>query len=1240
MTNLKFFTCVCSGEGGKEEQEGPSVARGRDTASPHTGDVDCLRDQLEAQRNNKKQLHKMASGSSHRDITWPSNTVATKVHQCDRVNNKLTEENPLYGPIADACSYGIIKGFLCGDTLSTRPSSSSSAPRMLSLSQHYDDEVEQNEGPRNRVAVANRPCWASPLWPGGHGWWSSVALLLFLLASLSYPPSCASQSATSRHVVGAIPGDLVVGALFPVHHAPVLHQAHTRSCSEIREQYGIQRVEAAYFTIDKINSDDTILPNITLGIEIRDSCWYSPIALEQSIEFIRDAMAAGENGPQHQGSSDTGHMATPVPSSPRSSSANGSNPSSSSASPSSSILSSISHSPFFPLLKTPLTFGQFNASAFCPKTQKKVKNLVGVVGPAASSVTIQVQNLLQLFNIPQIGYSATSRHLSIKSYYKYFLRVVPSDLLQARVIVDLLKSHNWTYISVVYTDGNYGSSLMELFKNIGQDEGICIANTEQVFDNAEDEDYDNVLRNLLVYKSTARVVACFCQGVTVRNLLKSMRRLNAAGDLLLIGSDGWADRYDVVEDYEQEAVGGISVRIYSPYVHQFDPYYFNLKPDTNTRNPWFREFWEHKFNCTLPPKTVTSLTAPPASGSPSSSSSSSSSLSSSSSRDVAAAAIGGKIQIPVDAKFNRTCTGKESLSEKYKQDTKMAFVMTSILTAAHGLHNMQRDLCPGINGLCPAMLPVNGSLFLQYLMNVTFKWGNETISFDQYGDPPGRYDVMNFQKQDNGNYDYVQVGTWISTPTASGRDFNLFKPFQWLPKMIDTNSSSGIPESVCSKPCNKGHEKNIQSDSVKCCWVCVPCHRNQYLLDEYTCIDCPLGWWPDDELTGCVQIPVEYTLWSETPSLIAIGMALFGILITFFSMLVFIRHNNTSVVKASTRELSYLIMIGMLLSHGTTFALVAKPTRETCLVTRILPGLSFAIIYGSLVTKTNRIARILAGSKKKIMTKKLRFMSSSAQVVISVLIVLIEIAIVTAMLVQEPADSKLDHPKLDQVKLICNTTPLGILAPLGFDFFLILMCTVYAVKTRNVPENFNEAKFIGFSMYTTLVIWIAFVPIYFGSPYHKVLTMCLSISLSAIVALVLLFFPKLYIMIFKPEKNNRSFFTTAKNVRCHIGSHNGLRADSGSSNKNKAASASRQAVASTLKAGLGILGGFDDEPPSRRTLDEELPSRPSVDSRPPSFKDRVAFDEGSQRVLSWLETSSQVSSRRAFSIAPEPESLI
>lgn len=103
------------------------------------------------------------------------------------------------------------------------------------------------------------------------------------------------------------------------------------------------------------------------------------------------------------------------------------------------------------------------------------------------------------------------------------------------------------------------------------------------------------------------------------------------------------------------------------------------------------------------------------------------------------------------------------------------------------------------------------------------------------------------------------------------------------------------------------------------------------------------------------------------------------------------------------------------------------------------------------------------------------------KVLITTALIGIEAGVSSAMLIIEPASPTLRYPSLGRVVLVCNTTPLGVLAPLAFDFFLIALCTLYALKTRNVPENFNEAKFIGFAMYTTCVIWIAFVPIYFGS---------------------------------------------------------------------------------------------------------------------------------------------------------------
>lgn len=121
--------------------------------------------------------------------------------------------------------------------------------------------------------------------------------------------------------------------------------------------------------------------------------------------------------------------------------------------------------------------------------------------------------------------------------------------------------------------------------------------------NDEDEKYQELLKNL-DGDSTAKVIVCFCEGMTVRKLLMAMKFMNLTNRFLIIGSDGWADRQDVVTGYEMQAVGSISIRIHSPYLQSFDDYYFKLDPFENDRNPWFKEFWENKFDCKMPPRLI------------------------------------------------------------------------------------------------------------------------------------------------------------------------------------------------------------------------------------------------------------------------------------------------------------------------------------------------------------------------------------------------------------------------------------------------------------------------------------------------------------------------------------------------------------------------------------------------------------------------------------------------------------
>ncbi|RXN24247.1 metabotropic glutamate receptor 5 [Labeo rohita] len=845
------------------------------------------------------------------------------------------------------------------------------------------------------------------------------AVFLLRLASVT----TAGQS-SERRVVAHIPGDIIIGALFSVHHQPPADKVHERKCGAVREQYGIQRVEAMMHTLDRINADPKILPNVTLGCEIRDSCWHSAVALEQSIEFIRDSLVAADESEEAGGGTrcaDPG--ATPM---------------------------------------------------------KGKKPIVGLIGPGSSSVAIQVQNLLQLFNIPQIAYSATSMDLSDKSLYKYFMRVVPSDAQQARAMVDIVKRYNWTYVSAIHTEGNYGESGMEAFKEMAGKEGICIAHSDKIWSNAGEQSFDRLLAKLRKYLPKARVVACFCEGMTVRNILMAMRRQNLVGEFLLVGSDGWADRYDVTDGYVREAAGGITIKLQSADVKWFDDYYLKLRPENNPRNPWFPEFWQHRFHCRL------------------------------------------KGHPQENNKYNRTCGKRDSLRQQYAQDTKMGFVINAIYSMAYGLHNMQKALCPGMAGLCDAMRPIDGSKLLEFLMKTNFTGvSGENIYFDENGDSPGSYVIMNFKKMGKDYFDYTNVGSWDN----SGLQIDDDEIWPTKEEMI---------KSVCSEPCDKGQIKVIRKGEVSCCWTCTPCKENEFVFDEYTCRACELGSWPTNDLTGCDPIPVKYLRWGDPEPIAAVVFACLGLMATFFVTCIFIIYRDTPVVKSSSRELCYIILAGICLGYLCTFCLIAKPHVIYCYLQRLGIGLSPAMSYSALVTKTNRIARILAGSKKKICTKKPRFMSACAQLVIAFLLILLQLGIIVALFVMEPPDVIHDYPSIREVNLICNTTNLGVVAPLGYNGLLIMSCTFYAFKTRNVPANFNEAKYIAFTMYTTCIIWLAFVPIYFGSNY-KTITMCFSVSLSATVALGCMFVPKVYIILAKPERNVRSAFTTSTVVRMHVG---------------------------------------------------------------------------------------------------------
>nr|XP_020137892.1 metabotropic glutamate receptor 6 isoform X4 [Microcebus murinus] len=523
---------------------------------------------------------------------------------------------------------------------------------------------------------------------------------------------------------------------------------------------------------------------------------------------------------------------------------------------------------------------------------------------------------------------------------------------------------------------------------------------------------------------------------------KVIRRLmetpNARGIIIFANEDdiSWGAKTSPILSLEDVAVGAITILPKRASIDGFDQYFMTRSLENNRRNIWFAEFWEENFNCKLT-----------SSGTQSDDS-------------------------------TRKCTGEERIGRDstYEQEGKVQFVIDAVYAIAHALHSMHQALCPGHTGLCPAMEPTDGRTLLQYIRAVRFNGSAGTpVMFNENGDAPGRYDIFQYQAP-NGSASsggYQAVGQWAEALRLD------VEALQW------SSDSREVPSSQCSLPCGPGERKKMVK-GVPCCWHCEACDGYRFQVDEFTCEACPGDMRPTPNHTGCRPTPVVRLTWSSPWAAPPLLLAVLGIMATTTVVATFVRHNNTPIVRASGRELSYVLLTGIFLIYAITFLMVAEPGDAVCAARRLFLGLGTTLSYSALLTKTNRIYRIFEQGKRSVTPPP--FISPTSQLVITFSLTSLQVVGVIAWLGAKPPHSVIDYeeqrtvdPEQARGVLKCDMSDLSLIGCLGYSLLLMVTCTVYAIKARGVPETFNEAKPIGFTMYTTCIIWLAFVPIFFGT---------------------------------------------------------------------------------------------------------------------------------------------------------------
>ncbi|XP_031140612.1 glutamate receptor, metabotropic 8a isoform X5 [Sander lucioperca] len=810
-------------------------------------------------------------------------------------------------------------------------------------------------------------------------------------------------------------GDIILGGLFPVHS----RGDRGTPCGELKKEKGIHRLEAMMFAIDLINKDPELLPNITLGARILDTCSRDTYALEQSLTFVQ-ALIERDGSDVRCANGD-------------------------------------------------------------PPIFTKPDKIVGVIGAAASSVSIMVANILRLFKIPQVSYASTAPELSDNTRYDFFSRVVPPDSYQAQAMMDIVTAMEWNYVSTLASEGNYGESGVEAFVQISRETGgVCIAQSLKIPREPRPGEFDKIIRRLLE-TSNARAVIMFANEDDIRRVLDAAKRNNQTGHFLWVGSDSWGSKISPVIGQEKVAEGAITILPKRASVDAFDRYFRSRSLSNNRRNVWFAEFWEENFNCKL--------------------------------------GMHGKRPGSL-----KKCTGLEKVGRdsSYEQEGKVQFVMDAVYAMAHALHRMHRELCFGYPGLCPRMASIDGKELLSYIRAVNFNGSAGTpVVFNENGDAPGRYDIFQYQRTNRSTAEYKVIGSWTN------------KLHLKLEAMRWKTGDPSLPPSVCSIPCRAGERKKVVK-GVPCCWHCERCEGYHYQASEFTCELCPYEMRPDVNRTGCVPIPIIKLEWHSPWAIVPVFISMLGIIATSFVIVTFVRHNDTPIVRASGREMSYVLLTGIFLCYAITFLMIATPDVGVCSFRRIFLGLGMCFSYAALLTKTNRIHRIFEQGKKSVTAP--RFISPASQLVITFSLISVQLLGVFVWFAVDPPHTVVDYgeqrtqdPMSARGVLKCDISDLSLICSLGYSILLMVTCTVYAIKTRGVPETFNEAKPIGFTMYTTCIIWLAFIPIFFGtsqsaersteSMYIQTTTLTISLSLSASVSLGMLYMPKVYIILFHPEQN-------------------------------------------------------------------------------------------------------------------------
>ncbi|XP_067451901.1 extracellular calcium-sensing receptor-like [Thunnus thynnus] len=714
--------------------------------------------------------------------------------------------------------------------------------------------------------------------------------------------------------------------------------------------------------------------------------------------------------------------------------------------------------------------------------------VLGIVGDSSSTFTIAASNVLSLYKMPLVSHFATCSCLSDRQKFPSFFRTIPSDAFQVRAMIQILKRFHWTWMGLLVTSDDYGLHAAQSFQSdLAQYGGGCLAYLEVLpWDNDPSE-----LRRIvhLIKTSTARVVIVFAHESHMIQLMEEVVRQNVTG-LQWIASEAWTAAALLQTPRLMPYLSGtLGIAIRRGEIPGLRDFLLKIHPDlhdiNNYENSMVNLFWEHTFQCRFAP--------PPAGW-------------------VGALCTGDENLENVETEILDVSNLRPEYNV-YKAVYALAYALDDMLQCVPGRGPFSGRSCATLQRLEPWQL-------VHYLQKVNFTtpFGDQ-VSFDENGDALPVYDIMNWLWLPDGRTKVQNVGE-VKKSAFKGEELTLDEN-----KIFWNFQSKEPPQSVCSESCPPGTRIARKKGQPECCFDCIPCSDGKISnnTDSMECTSCPEDFWSSPQRDHCVPKKIEFLSYHEPLGICLTTTSLLGTFICAVVLGIFTRHRSTPIVRANNSELSFLLLISLKLCFLCSLLFIGSPRLWTCQLRHAAFGISFVLCVSCILVKTMVVLAVFKASKPGG-GASLKWFGAMQQRGTVLVLTSIQAAICTAWLVSSsPAPYKNIQYQNDKIIYECVVgSTVGFAVLLGYIGLLAILSFLLAFLARNLPDNFNEAKFITFSMLIFCAVWVAFVPAYVNSPgkYADAVEV-FAILASSFGLLVALFGPKCYIILLRPERNTK-----------------------------------------------------------------------------------------------------------------------